>query len=348
MLDREKKRQDLKIDTQGQNQILSDIAKDMMDFEYKSESRDYIVNHILSNNLDLIEEAINRYPSESKPTQEEIANKLASHALLDRSSRHPNKIGFINEFVLGHYVAKVIASEDNWMSDDWSFIEPCILAYMPRSIETKEGLYNKINSSLEHLDNTRRFYAISSLRGLIDFDLNDGEVENLSIKNIVIGEHCVERIQFNECTFIECEFRLSNFLDVSFLNCQFYDCKITDKSFRGSIHFLGCSGDSSFITEMNELSKPKVEDNNEGMQADYTEAEVHVITRFWPIGRESISHKHRPIKGIVSSHGQLSVSQIYDAIHSLKKKEILLEPISANFLEINFEKINEIREALGK
>lgn len=348
MLERERKRQDLKIDITGQNIVLSSVAKDMMDFEYKSESRDYIVNHILANNLDLIEKAISQYPPEAKPTQEEIANKLASHALLDRSSRNPNKIGFINEFVLGHYVAKVIANEDNWMSDDWSFIEPCILAYMPRSIDSKEELYRKISSSLEHLDNTRRVHSSSALRGKIDFDLISGEVNNLVIRNIVIGDYRVEKVQFNECTFTECEFSLNNFLDVSFLNCQFYDCSIKNEHFVGSIHILGCSGDSQFINEISELSKSRRNDHHQEAQAEYNEAEVHVITRFWPIGRDTISHKHRPIKGIVSSHGALSVDDVYEAIYSLKKKEILVEPISAGFLEINFEKIHEIRKALGK
>jgi hypothetical protein len=74
----------------------------------------------------------------------------------------------------------------------------------------------------------------------------------------------------------------------------------------------------------------------------------HVLEKFWPVGREKLMHKHRPVSGICSGHGDFRPDEIYDSIYKLKKSGILLEPKNPAFVELNFERLPEIRYILGR
>lgn len=347
MLEREMTRQELILDINAQNMVLTGIAQDMLDFQYTSEDRDYIVSLILDKNTDLIDRAIASYPANNRPTKEELANKLASHALLDRSVRYPNKIGFVNEFVLGNYVAKNIALSSSWENDDWNFIEPAVLAYRPRGTESRELLWGKLKFSLEFLDYTKRVATSLILRKSISMLLTEGEVDGLTISETLVGDLNISFFQFNDCVFSKCRFDLSKFDEVTFLNCRFYDCEIINFVPAGDIHLLGVQGDSIFIeTFRHATSGDSIEDDIDTPK--FTDAERAVLEKFWPVGRETITHKHRPIKGICIRSGGCTPEAMYRAVASLKRKKLLLEPQSPSFVEINFEQINEIREALGR
>ena len=116
MLERERIRQDLRMIPEEQYQILKTIAKDMMNNNYTAEDKDYILSIIEAQNEDLIEKARLQYPAEERPKKDELLNKLAGHALLDRSTEDSQGIGFVNEFVLGNFCAEVIIEEP---SQEW-------------------------------------------------------------------------------------------------------------------------------------------------------------------------------------------------------------------------------------
>lgn len=96
--------------------------------------------------------------------REEIANKLASHALLDRSTNDPTKIGFVNEFALGNYVAQNVISTDDWLDDDPRFIDPAVRSYAPRTQESKDQLFKGLESSLPYLDLTSQMGNLRQLQ----------------------------------------------------------------------------------------------------------------------------------------------------------------------------------------
>jgi hypothetical protein len=154
MLERERERQDLRMSAEEQSSILVSIAKDMMAIGYTAENREYIVRYLLTSQSKSIDSTRSQYPAVDRPSREEIANKLASHALLDRSSQDPNKIGFINEFALGNYVAENILSAEEWLGDDPRFIDPAVRSYAPRSEVSRQCLYHKLQDSLPFLDAT--------------------------------------------------------------------------------------------------------------------------------------------------------------------------------------------------
>lgn len=154
---------------------------------------------------------------------EGIANKLASHAFLDRSSRNPTKIEFINEFVFGHYVARDINKTSGWINDDWRYIGPAIFSYRTRSFETRKKLWDLLGDSLEFVSLTNRVSASLSLLRSLDFEVADGEVNGLTFQELSLGRnHKVRNVQFNGCQFTNCTFHISLLSDVSFLNASFF------------------------------------------------------------------------------------------------------------------------------
>lgn len=345
MLDRERTRQDLHIDTEKQQLILGSIAEDMMEFGYTSEQRDYIVDHIQRVNAKLLDEALLSYPASERPTKEEISNKLASHALLDRSQREPNKIGFINEFVFGHFIGKNILKKDEWLSDDLRFIEPAVISYQPRADISKKRLWNKLKQSVEFLPISDQIDINIRLKGELDLRLCNDEAQGLEIIGITIGQKQISNFQFNDCLFKSCLFNVENLDKVTFLNCRFYGNTLSNASISSEIYVLGGSGDQEFIDALialDEVTHEEIEPDRRLL------IERFILEKFWPVGRNSIMHKHRPIKGVCANNGSFRPDELYEAILSLKKRKILLEPSQSAFIEINFDETLAIREILGR
>lgn len=345
MLEREIKRQDLRINPERQQEILRSITEDMIAFGYTSEQRDYIVDHILRSNSKLIDEALKSYPSAERPTKEGLANKLASHALLDRSSREPNKIAFINEFVFGYFVAKIMLSDSGWLNDDLRFIEPAVVSFQPRSRVAKKELWDRLCASLEFLPVTDQVDISLRLNGGVPFQLSNDEVVGLEFNDITIGEEQITEFQFNECVFRNCRFELSSIDSVTFLNCKYFGNQIISEKPGGYIYVLGSMGDQDFITQLSMSNSVA----NDGVELDRKLLiEKFILEKFWPVGRETVTHKHRPIKGVCANSGEFNNRELYAAISSLKRKGILREPMQSSFIEINLEEILEIREILGR
>lgn len=345
MLERERIRQDLRLTAERQQQVLCSIAEDMIAFGYTSEHRDYIVDHIERVSPKIIDEALLAYSASEKPSREEIANKLASHALLDRSSREQNKIGFVNEFVLGHFVARIILNANEWLNDDLRFLEPAVVSYQPRATATRNELWQKLKPSVEFLPMSDQVDIALRLTGEIPFDLHNDEVNGLEISKTELGSHSISNFQFNECVFKDCAFNVANMSEVNFLNCKYYGNSLLVSESKGQIHVLGAFGDQPFIDA---LVASNIHSSNEVLPDRQLILERFILEKFWPVGREYVTHKHRPIKGVCVNGGEYQFSELYAAITSLKKKGILREPINPAFVEINLEEIQSIREILGR
>lgn len=345
LLERERTRQDLQMTVETQKSILTAVAGDMIASGYTSEQRDYIVELILKSCVQEIEEALALYPSAERPGREFLANKIASHALLDRSSKEESKIGFINEFVLGYFVARNIITSKEWLNDDIRFLEPAVVSYRPRPVEDRQVLLEYIRDSLEFTSVSYRVDFTARLIGKIDFGLEADEAEGLEFDSVTFGAEKIENFQFNDCVFKNCDFNLERISGVTFLNCRFYDNNTATGTAPGPIYILGEIGDSRFLRDA--IDSSALAENGE--QPDHqTLIYRHVLEKFWPVGREKLMHKHRPISGICSGHGDFRPDEIYDAIQKLKKIGLLLEPKNTSFVELNFERLAEIRALLGR
>lgn len=346
MLDRERERQDLRMSIEHQGKVLQSIAKDMMSVGYTAEQREYLVNCILINESKLIDETRAQYPSSEKPSREEIANKLASHALLDRSTQDPNKIGFVNEFSFGNFVAANIISIDDWMGDELRFIEPAVRSYSPRTKQTRDRLFNNLSSSLPFLDITSQIEISTELQNRLPQNVNDGAAEGLSIEGIFVGDSVIRDFQFNECIFKECVFDRSKIQNTTFLNCRFYDCSVLDTPALGSIHILGSTSSPDIISALAHITgKGEI-----GPVIDRSAAVTRtVLKKFWPIG-EQFSQRpsrpvYKPVKHLCLATADATTTELYETVDRLKKQGIL-EVSKSNLIHLNFEKLGEIQALL--
>lgn len=349
MLEREKTRQDLSLTVDEQHKVLDLIAFDMMELDYTSEERDYIVDLISEGCEQLIANSIERYPPESKPRKEEVAHKLASHALLDRSIRKPDYIGFINDFVFGNYIARNIIERDSWIDDKWSFIEPAITSYKHRNKQQKDKLFSALERMNSYLSVSQRILIGLSLINQINFEIENEQVEDINFDRVIIGNESITKTNFIGCVFKNCEINVSKIIDTTFLMCEFYSCSVVGEAISPQIYLINCIIEKDFEEDI----KRKIADlisvskSNDGTDV-LAFAERVVLERFWPVGRDTITYKHRPIKGICKNYGQLTPRELFNAIESLKAKRILLEPQSPSFVEINFNKLTEIKSILGR
>lgn len=345
LLEREQVRQDLKLGIETQKLILTKIANDMIREGYTSERREYIVDLIMNCCIQELEISLTLYPASDRPDREFLANKIASHALLDRSNLDESKIGFINEFVLGYFVSKNILSQPDWLNDDLRFLEPAVISYRPRTNSDKFSLLTRIRDSLDYAPISYKIDFTAKLSSTIDFSLISDEAEGLDLDTVRIGDFEISDFQFNDCTFRSCLFILTSMKNVTFLNCKFYGENITHGSANGKLYLLGESGDTAFL---HEAIKNRGDLEVESEEDHTSLIERHILEKFWPIGRENLVYKHRPISGICTAHGEFKPDVIFKTVIALKKDGILLQPNNASFVEINFDRLSDIRKILGR
>ncbi|MGH1461554.1 MAG: pentapeptide repeat-containing protein [Neptuniibacter sp.] len=348
MFERERIRQDLRIKPKDQYDILESVASDMIELNYTSESRDYILSVLEDKHLSFLENVRKEYPTDSRPTLDELVNKLASHAMFDRASDSSQGIGFVNEFVLGTFCADVILDESlgEWAGDS-RFIEPTVLAYIPRSSIRSCSLWYALKFCLEFTNASQKLESSIMLTGSVEYDIEDSSIENIKISKVGFGN----TFKVNNCIFIGCRFSnvafsKANLTNTTFVNCEFYDCSISEEQseIENHIQVLGSSSDSDCFIQ--NLSAGMMDSDLSGEQ-DFTGAEVYILEKYWPVGRDTFT-KHRPIKGLCALNNSYSHHEVVAAIDILRRKGILLTPDKNSFLELNIEKISEVKLALGR
>lgn len=349
MLDRERERQDLRMTIDVQSQVLKAIAGDMMALGYTAEQRDYIVRFILESQAKLIDDTRNQYSVSDKPTREEIANKLASHALLDRSSTDPDKIGFVNDFAFGNYVAANIITSSDWLSDDMRFIDPAVRSTAPRGAASREALFTRLTDSLPYLDTRAQIEVTAELVGRLPAELLNGAAEGIELTSIAVGNSPISDFQFNECTFRHCEILRAGLSSVTFLNCRFYQCVVTDPELGGPVYMLGCASDPDLSAALGQASvstaPPAPIDRSR-------RADSVLLRKFWPIGESTFNKPSRPIfrlmKFLCQPTNDLTSAELYSSVERLKKRGILSEMSKNNLITLNLDSLaltQEIFEA---
>lgn len=342
MLERERKRQDLMMSIEDQYTVLTRIADDMVDSNYTSESRDYIYFIIMEKNIQLLEATRRLYTTDVRPTTDELVNKLASHALLDRAGNENQGIGFVNEFVLGNFVSENIINVANkeWVGDI-RFIEPSVQSYIPRTDYEKSSLWESLEFSLNFMSGKDKIFYSQSLLGNVPLDLNGDSVEQLICSNLELGSKnkIIDTI-FVDCNFYSCEFHCESFKNTTFVNTSFTDCIFYNLDERNDIYFLGCDSDNySFDNTRSDFES----DTDESI----TPCDIYILEKFCPKGSSSY-HKHRPIKGLCQRNNIFSLQEILYSLHKLKREGFLSTPDKRSFLELNMGRISEIKSILGR
>lgn len=347
MMERERKRQDLMMTPSEQYEVLRKISNDMIELDYTSESRDYIYSLILENNQSLIEKTRKSYPIDTRPTTDELVNKLTSHALLDRKGKDSQGIGFVNEFVLGNFCADNIISDVTMEWDgDKRFIEPAIQSYLPRTLDERELLWESLKFVLEFINGCDKVQYNFMLTREMRMELNGETVEDLVLNDAHLGNlsKIIDTVFIN-CKFSGCDFTIGSINNITFINCDFYNCNVIDPdgNGNGNVHFAGCNADNEFITLINSED----EDLEVDSLSRFDTSEIYVLEKFYPRGSQTF-YKHRAIGAICSQNKSFNHYEITRAIERLKKKGYLSVPDKRSFLEINIDLIGDIKNALGR
>ncbi|MCU4639320.1 NACHT domain-containing protein [Acinetobacter courvalinii] len=347
MLERERKRQALQLLPIEQSLILKSIAQYFIENNYTTEEKEFLHLHIEDKFEVMLENARKYYQTEDRPTINELINKLTSHALLDRSGMSEERIGFVNDFVLGHYVVPNIIETSDWLGDK-IFIEPAVTATTPTCEDKRSELWDNLDTFFYVEDDDLNLKVTTSikLKSGIYFNLHNQLLDRVNLSNIILGEdhNTVKNFTFYNCIFANVNFNLDNLTDVAFVECKFFDC--TYFGFSRSIIEMGCSGQNDlFFDFLINLTKED-ENSDRSDERTFNEIELFILDKFWPKGSSSM-HKHRHHNAICG-HSKFALTELIKSLKQLKKKKVLLTPDKEDFYEINFEFLPLIKAALGK
>ena len=343
MLNREMDRQNLIMNPDQQAELLRIVASDMCEKNYTSASKEKIITLLKEKAGYLLNTVRSMYSLKDKPTIDKLATTLSNHAFFDRSNKGDNNIGFVNEFVFGNYIAEnIIKSSDDWIPSNERFVEPAVLSYIARDMETRNLLWNKLKPINVFLDSSSRMKFEGALTDNVkELTYNNTEISSVIFKSLdffVSGE--INNSVFNECIFKNIKFYIDNFHDVTFLNCVFWDCTIENgKNINQDVSFYNCHGNSCLINTVDS------EENNDFDKNDT--AYYYILSKMWSVGSSSLERLHYFTANLFKTD-DFSRKDIIKAIRILKKEELLIDAQNSNFIAINKSKISEIKIILGR
>lgn len=346
MLQREKNRQDLKMELSEQELILEKIAGLLSDSGKISIKKEHLLIFLEECFTDLAETIQDRYIGENKPNFDELVNKFANHALLDGFDNNKNlNITFVNEFVLGYFISKHILNNSEWISEPL-FIEPAIYSTISFSSDEKLTIWKNIKLALEIIEDQNILITANIyLNNEITIDLVDEYVTDMSFNSLTIGNNLVEKYGFVDCVFHSCSFNLDKMKTVTFTNCKFYSC--TYFGIINDIYHYGCTSNESdeFLEYIisSKVEKPISSEDVDG----FNEVDKFILEKFWPMGRMS-AHLHRHKNTFMKASKLFTSEELENSFKKLRDKGILLIPNKEDFSALNYEHIAIVKQILGR
>lgn len=342
IMSREKTRQSLLLEETEQYQIFTQLASVFVDFGISADESKFIKD-IFEMIISESELAVylHRYDAlefiDERPNEDEFIRKLVQHALLDRKSQDAQIIGFVNDFVFGVFVGEAILNQKlDIKKIDKRYIELAATSFAVRSEKTKRSLYGKLTEILEKLDACEKLLIDMKLCGKTVGTYMDGYISSISFQNAFIFDKNSKFINicFNQCFFYEVDLQECEMTGCQFIDCKFYNCVFPSANqCDDNISFIACEG----------VEKRKiVEERKETEENKY---ERIVLEQYWRPGRANADPRHTYrtlLKGIETSKYVF----VDEAISSLKDKNILF--VKGSYLVLDFKKMNEIREILGR
>jgi hypothetical protein len=346
LMTREIERQTLELTISEQSDFMKRLAQHMMSYNFTRDSKENIIQYFSESEISLIEESRSRYSADVRPTFEEMLEKLSNHALLDRSSTD-EKIGFINNFVLGHFVAMdlINTQDEEWVADN-IFLEAAVNAYSSRTLSSRLAAWEKLTESLKYVNDDERIRL--ELRLL---DRATGTFSNSQFSAILFDtdnffiDGSITSCYFNECTFKDCTFDFTKIKSCTFISCSFYNCSSTGEN--SSNEFI-----SSHMDETSQKSIIKKPQNNEPISKENiknNQIKAYILEKFWPVGKETVAFAHRPML-IFYRGGAYSPHEITEALDELRRDGLIVSAQRKNWvgLELSGTKFIAVKEILGR
>ncbi|HDX8469297.1 NACHT domain-containing protein [Aeromonas dhakensis] len=348
MLEREMDRQELRMNPEMQSNFLALIAEDMCNENYTSDTKERLITTIKNKASNILNEVRTLYSAKERPTLDKLATTLSNHAFFDRSNSDESKIEFINEFVFGNFIAaNIVKSHSDWIASDERFVEPAVLSYAPRDLETRNLLWSKLGLMKEFIDSSSRMKFEGILTDRIDESVYDScEITSLNIKGIpVFNSGEINHSIFNDCVFSRSTINFSNFSDVTFLNCSFWNCDFELEEDL-DLNFFNCKSNDVLMMYGTD-DEDILEASGEKGRHNLSDVEFHILDKIWPIGNNSIERLHHFVGQIIKSEKH-NKKEMLKGMKKLKQAGYLVDAKSANFIGINKERISEIKNLLGR
>jgi len=344
LLNREIERQKLELTVAEQSDFMKRLAQHMISRNFTRDSKEHIVNYFAECEVSLIESSRSRYRPENRPTFEEMLEKLSNHALLDRSSID-EKIGFVNNFVLGHFVSMdLMETSGDWLADS-IFLEAAVNAYSSRTLDQRLIVWTRLAESLQYATDDERIRLELNL-----LDRVSGTYKNSQFNDIVFDTHAfldegnIDSCYFNECTFKNCTFDFSRISNCRFISCYFYGC-----------HSIGESESNEFISPyMDEPSEqaliiPAKQATSANNSVEPDDVKKHILEKFWPVGKDTVAFAHRPMF-IFYRGGTHPATAVTSAIEELRRDGIIVSAKRKNWVGVDLTANHfvTIKEILGR
>lgn len=345
LLSREQERQALCLSAEEQIAVMSELAAWMVRYDISTEAVEFIKS-ILSDIINpKLEEYLARYEYsayavESKPTEEEFVNKLAHHALLDRISLQDSQIGFINDFIFGEMIVRAILNgvlPPNELLG--KFLDIAVTACSSTGADRRELFFEAIRPTLMNETAQRRVNTTLILLNSITEDYDGEYFDGICFNNAMnlSKAKTFKNCFFSDCVFMNCVINTDTFIACQFYNCSFYENTISQGNVVNcELIFTKCEGHEELKSIAYRGQSPII---------DAIDFERKILEQFWKPGYDR-AEPNRSYHTLLRGFSQTDRQKALGAIESLISKEILIERIRV--IELNFEKMNEIREILQR
>lgn len=349
LLEREITRQALTLSVSEQLNIFRSLAADMLRETFTTEPREFVQLRIIDQHKHILELARAKYAREERPTLDELADKLASHALLDRRNNSDEQIGFVNDFVLGTLIGDNICEDPKKLEETKDlelFMDVAATAYIAQPNERRFELWLKTESVVDLFDINSQLRIDLALRASFQRHLQHAAITDLDVKNAVVGdEYNIEDTSFIGCSFSDVIIVLDNFTNVSFISCSFKNCTLNGVP-RGTLNVFGCQGDDSHSDLLRIQSENfEGELEQEPFIEELEEFERDVLSNFWLPGslRASI---YRKVESLYRGNAKSDYPDVTKAIESLQRKGLI--DFDRDLARLNQSRLNEIATLLGR
>jgi hypothetical protein len=339
--EREMIRQDLKINPEDQYTIFKNVVKLLIKFDLSTTERTFFREIILDENKNILEKAIKLYSSDKNI--EWLADKLITHALLDRKGKDENEVGFINEFVFGTFIGEIMCelspTEVEKVFSSY-MVELGATAYRVQNKDNKKLLWNIIETLKHRFESSTLFTFDTTLKGKLERNFEQTVFQSSNIFNIKFNtDYSISSSVFINCRFKNCTFYKNAFESISFIECIFDECIVE------GINYVNDYANSYLIkchqTNCNVISY-LIED--EGLNKDInTEFENKILKALYLLENE---HKSQRLLHVMKQFNK-SEQRIIGLLIEKMESEKLIKVIGSNmFIEIN--KLQYVKERIGE
>ncbi len=349
LLEREITRQALTLSVSEQLSIFRSLAADMLRETFTTEPREFVQLRIIDQHKNTLELARAKYAREERPTLDELADKLASHALLDRRNNNDEQVGFVNDFVLGTLVGDNICENPKNLEETKDlelFMDVAATAYAAQPSERRIDLWKKAVPVVDLFDINSQLRIDLALRASFQRPLRHTAVTDLDVKGGIVGEFfAIEDTSFIGCSFSDVILNLRRFVNASFISCSFYNCTLNGEP-QGTLNVFGCQGDDSH-GQLVRIQAEHFEGDAEQppLVQELDAFEQDVLNNFWQPGSLRASMV-RKVESLYRGNAKSDYPDVTQAIKTLRRKGFI--DFDKGLARLNQSRMSEIAVLLGR